>query len=271
MLQGNILDLIEAANESRVVINVLQEERDDEMVWDELFERAKEMAAEWNIDPRTPRLTVNQQHRVNVPANTPKQYWRRALYSVYLPLVDHLIQELNERLMKQHDRFLGQYLIPTKLDLLNPDTIHKIFCTYANDLTERVIFDGEIVRWKSKWQQLASEKPWTLQDTLCLTNKELYPNVSAILTIIILTIPVSKATQVRSFSCMRRIKTYLRNTMRAERLSGLALLHAYGDTSIDTNKVVQKFCTRKPRRLAFEFWTHIYTNLQSGLHFRMPL
>ena len=47
MLQGKNLDLIEAANESRVMINVLQEERDDEMVWDELFERAKEMAAEW--------------------------------------------------------------------------------------------------------------------------------------------------------------------------------------------------------------------------------
>ena len=62
MLQGKNLDLIEAANESRVVINVLREERDDEMVWGELFERAKEMVAEWNIGPRTPRLTVNQQH-----------------------------------------------------------------------------------------------------------------------------------------------------------------------------------------------------------------
>ena len=33
---------------------------------------------------------------------------------------------------------------------------------------------GEIVRWKSKWKQLASEKPSTLQDALCLTTKELY-------------------------------------------------------------------------------------------------
>ena len=97
MLQRKDLDLIEAANESRVMINVLQEERDDDMVWDELFERAKEIAAEWNIDPRTPRLTANQQHRVNVPANTPRQYWRIA---PYLPLVDHLMQEHNERLLK---------------------------------------------------------------------------------------------------------------------------------------------------------------------------
>ena len=51
--QRKNLDLIEAANESRVVINVLQEERHDDIVWDpvwdELFETAKEMTAEWNI------------------------------------------------------------------------------------------------------------------------------------------------------------------------------------------------------------------------------
>ena len=45
MLQGKNLDLIEAANEPRVVINVLQEERDDEMLRHGLFERAKKMAA----------------------------------------------------------------------------------------------------------------------------------------------------------------------------------------------------------------------------------
>lgn len=32
--QRKNLDLIEAANESRVVINVLQEERDDDIVWE---------------------------------------------------------------------------------------------------------------------------------------------------------------------------------------------------------------------------------------------
>ena len=96
------------------MINVLQDEQDDKIVWDELFEMAKEMEVEWNIDQRTPHLTANQQHRVNVPANTPKQQGRKALY---LLLVDHLIQELNERLLKQSDRFLGKYLISTKLQV----------------------------------------------------------------------------------------------------------------------------------------------------------
>ena len=47
------------------------------------------------------------------------------------------------------------------------------------------------------------------------------------------------------------------SSMQVETRFVLALLHAYSYTSIDTDKVVQEFCTRKPRSLAFEFWTHV--------------
>ena len=43
------------------------------------------------------------------------------------------------------------------------------------------------------------------------------------------------------------------STMQVETRSVLPLLHADSYTSIDTDKVVQEFCTRKPRSLAFEF------------------
>jgi len=150
---------------------------------------------------------------------------------------------------------LGNTLSPQlKIHLLNPDTTDKIFNKYEPDLTERTVFDGEIVRWKAKWAHVDPEdKPTTLQHKLCCTNKELYPHVTAILTILV-TMPVSTATPERSFGTMRRVKTYMQSTMRAERLSGLALLHAYRDRTIDTdNKVAQEFCAKRPRRLPFEF------------------
>ena len=40
-------------------------------------------------------------------------HWQRA---VYFPLVDHLVQELNDRFLAQENRFLGQYLVPAKLN-----------------------------------------------------------------------------------------------------------------------------------------------------------
>lgn len=74
----------------------------------ELFEHAKGLAAGCDIEPSMSRMPPSQCHRVNVPAATPQQYWYRALY---LPLIDQLIQELNDRLLTHHDLFLGQYLI----------------------------------------------------------------------------------------------------------------------------------------------------------------
>ena len=66
--------------------------------------------------------------------------------------------------------------------------------------------------------------------------------------------PVSTATPERSFSTMRRVKTYLvRSTMETERLVALALMHAYRDMPIDVEAVIREFCTKKNRRLAFEF------------------
>ena len=132
MLQGQSINLIEAAKESKVVISVLREKRNDQTVWSELFERAKELPAGCEIDPGVPRISAIQRNRANVPAVTPQQYWYRALY---LPLVDHLIQELNDRLLNHNDRFLGQYLITTQLGSLNRETTNKIYNAYSNDLS----------------------------------------------------------------------------------------------------------------------------------------
>ena len=54
----------------------------------------------------------------------------------------------------------------------------------------------------------------------------------------------------RSFSTLRRLKTYLRTTMSQERLNGLALLNVYNSTTYipSTMKIRTKFL-KKHRRL----------------------
>ena len=96
------------------------------------------------------------------------------------------------------------------------------------------------------------EKQVTPTETLQHSNPDLYPNVVTIITIL-LTRPVSTATPERSFSTMRRVKTYLHFTMKTERLAALNLIHAYRDTPIDVEAVIREFCAKKDRRLAFEF------------------
>ena len=50
-------------------------------------------------------------------------------------------------------------------------------------------------------------------------------------------IPATSCSAERSFSALRRLKTYLRNTMVQDRLSSLAILHIEREF---TNKVLQE-------------------------------
>ena len=71
-LQGHSLDLDEAANQSSLVI--LRSQRNDPIVRDELFNRAKKWASGCEIKPRMPRGCTTQPHPNNVPAATQKQF-----------------------------------------------------------------------------------------------------------------------------------------------------------------------------------------------------
>ncbi|KAL4131519.1 hypothetical protein QTP88_008814 [Uroleucon formosanum] len=54
---------------------------------------------------------------------------------------------------------------------------------------------------------------------------------------IILTVPVSFCTAERSFSALRRLKTFLRSTMTQNRLNDIALLHVYRNEDIDIEQI----------------------------------
>lgn len=63
-------------------------------------------------------------------------------------------------------------------------------------------------------------------------------------------LPVSTATAERSFSSLRRLKTYLRNSTSESRLVGLALLSIHRDIDISDDQILDKFANSgKARRL----------------------
>ncbi|XP_028044471.1 zinc finger MYM-type protein 1-like, partial [Rhopalosiphum maidis] len=63
--------------------------------------------------------------------------------------------------------------------------------------------------------------------------------------IIICSLPISVATAERSFSTLRRLKTWLRSTIGEERLNGLALLHIHKDIPIDIENIITRFAEQK--------------------------
>ncbi|CAI6357531.1 unnamed protein product [Macrosiphum euphorbiae] len=79
-----------------------------------------------------------------------------------------------------------------------------------------------------------------------------FPNYTNILKIF-LTIPTNTASNERSFSALRKLKTYLRVTMSQERLSSLVILYIQKEYTIDFDNIIDKFdASIRDRRLTLK-------------------
>lgn len=96
----------------------------DDAVWNALVEKAQAFATPHDMEPSMPRRVGRQQHRDNVEAENPNQYWKRALY---LPFLDHLTNEMSENLLQPLPGYKAQYLIPTKLHGLDAAAVDNIY------------------------------------------------------------------------------------------------------------------------------------------------
>ena len=89
------------------------------------------------------------------------------------------------------------------------------------------------------------------------STKDLFSEVNNLLQLF-LTVPVTTATSERTFSSLRRVKSYLRTTMTRERLNHLLLLYCHKSRtdSLDMTKKANSFISVNDRRAMF-FGSHI--------------
>ena len=67
---------------------------------------------------------------------------------------------------------------------------------------------------------------------------------------LLLTMPATNAESERSFSALRRVKTWLRSTMTQQRLNHVMILHIHKDMidKLDLKRVAQDFTDKNERR-----------------------
>ena len=92
--------------------------------------------------------------------------------------------------------------------------------------------------------------PNTLYEILDTVDPVLYPSIETIFCIM-LTMPVTSATVERSFSVLRRLKTYVRSTMNNDRLAALVLMHIHRQFPVDLDTVMEKLVSVKTRKADF--------------------
>lgn len=207
------------------------------------------------MEIRTPRIVPRQRHRENnQPGQSPKEYFRK---SIYIPLLDSRIADLEERLSPEVLSLfqLGVFLPKsacTEVDLLAVREAVQIYNTLLHSPVVSVVL-SEFQLWVTKWKrevESGNKLPESLPQVIELCDKDLYPNIRIFLQILA-TLPVSAATAERSFSTLRRLKTWLRANMGEERLTGLALLNIHKDIAINIDDIITRYAKTKQRRFNF--------------------
>ena len=149
---------------------------------------------------------------------------------------------------------LATHLLPSNVSSISDATIAKLSAEFADVLPHQSEIKTEINTWKVHMSEFnLSEKDCLL--TTCRVadkHKMYYPNVHSML-MLLLSLPVGSCSCERSFSSLRRLKTWCRNTMSGERLDALAIGYICRDRSPSPDQVLKVWDMSGSRRIAIAF------------------
>jgi hypothetical protein len=220
-----------------------------------------------NVSINVPRTVKRQINRPNYQYVDASDFYKKA---ITIPLLDHVISELNARFDHSLTAYQGLVIIPSNLLFLvlnekkgegSPKLCWKSqFETFVNfyfkDFPNPSAIADELEIWLRYWTKLEKENPELIPDSIEATLKA-FPHAEGVFSNLLValrilaTIPMTSCECERTFSAMRRLKNYSRSTMTEDRLNGLALLHIHLGIKIDRNEIINRFVSKGPRRLDF--------------------
>lgn len=254
-LQGKNIGLDNAASYVTNVIDVLKQKRtNSENEFASIIQSAFSTLEALAVEIKVPRLASRQTQRVNTPASNALDYWKKV---IFIPVLDYITSDLTERFSdKMLKCFSLNELIPKNLMLLTDYNSLKekmtLICQQFPGLIENVESEsakllGEVQIRQKTLDKSTSCRTETAIETLISIDQNFYPTITKYLRILV-TLPVSVATAERSFSSLRRIKSWMRSRMKQYCLDGLALLHIHRDIDIEIERVIDRFA-KESRRL----------------------
>ena len=146
------------------------------------------------------------------------------------------------------------FLLPKLFNVDKPqnemeDCYHFYKVILSNSTLEQA--KGEFDVWYAMWIDIPADKrPIDAVSTISKCDADAFPIIHRMLQILCVQ-PVSTASAERSFSNLRRLKTWLRSTSTEDRLSGLALMAMNRDMICmdDSSEILNRFLAKKTRRV----------------------
>ena len=250
LLQSSSISVSAALRAAEHARANLQSYRDD-VSWKSMWASCISNASRLDVDPPTMPRVRRPPRRIDEGAlpctQTIEEYFR----VVFFQFLDNIIETMNERLNQQ-----CLQLYATVEDIIissannattSPETdgcITTICNHFGSDLDERKLRLNLQMLHDLMPEGKVTERLSDITDQIKSLGpaQRLYAEVSKLI-ILLLVIPASSATAERSFSCLRRLKTYLRSTMGQERLNHILLLNVHQDETdlIDLKSVARDF------------------------------
>lgn len=231
----------------KVLKKVLKDLRSDSFErFSNEFKKIEEWSKNKNLDIDLNELTRIQKQQLNRNI-TAEEYYRCI---VYIPFLDNFLIQLENRFLK-HSELLQSFrcLLPGYKVHSETDNEFKLLIkTYNEDLdcSEMQIM-GEMYLWQNKCKFMSISK--NIVQLFCEIDNTILPCIYKLLKILI-TLPVTTATSERSFSTLKRLKSYIRNTTGQPRLNRLALMNIHRDIPKTSEQVINEFSI-KARRMNF--------------------
>nr|CAH7751726.1 unnamed protein product [Callosobruchus chinensis] len=247
-LQKISLHLQKVVDNINTLKQILSSQRTDEH-FQKIWKSTVDLAHILELDePKTPKIRMRPK-RIDESSSEPHQFSSPADYyrKMYFEVLDKAVGCIEERFTRNAMTHLSN--IEQFLTKQNDKSSSYVKEFYGDD------FDVDrLVLHRNMLLDIAQTKHVTLNNvedivsfiiSHCGSVKDMIPEIIKLWKII-MTIPVSTCTAERSFSALRRIKTYLRSTMTQQRLNDHMIVHVNQKIAddLDVEEIADIFINR---------------------------
>lgn len=236
---------------TKSIVAALQDLRNDNKfneLWKETEKLAEEEGCAMAVVPRKKEVPgkLGGGHRTG-NYQSASDFYRQ---NVYFPVLDTLINDITYRFQENDLKVLHSLRSVLSKNEVEEDDVNLVCGTYK--VSEKELYSElNVFSRMCANKNIEDEFDQRLKVFVEQNLSECFPNLNNMFKTF-LTVPVSSASSERSFSCLRRLKTYLRNTTGQERLHHLSVLFIERSYDIDIPKIIDKFdseATLRGRRL----------------------
>ena len=254
-LQAKDCDLLKAHRMAQRLEKTLEVERRGTDKFHSLWQRITFITSSLDIEPSKKRTVARQRNRANPPVEDIEVHYRVVYFNAFL---DHYLQHLRTRFPEELEgALLATNLLPGNVEPISDATVARIKDEFAYILPQPAQFEQEVTVWKMHMAQMhdieeRQSQSLLFANTFANNNYMYYPNIHTIL-LLLLSLPVGSCSCERSFSSLRRLKTWCRNSMTSERLDTLAIGFINREWTPSPEDVVRTWDRSGHRRIASAF------------------